>query len=126
MSVAGVLSGQFGQAGDGVAMDIDQASGLPDAAAFGEVVEDGTRFLVGEVGVEQRRPLALGEAVFAGLAVEQADLVVLAVAAADRKVRGVTVAGEGTIGILAAEACEVVHGVAAPVKRERVRIRGCE
>ena len=83
MSVAGVLPGQFRQADDRITVDVDEASGLPDAAAFGEVVEDGTRFLVGEVGVEQRRPLALGEAGPAGVAVELSELLVLAESATD-------------------------------------------
>ena len=104
-------------------MDVDQASGLPDAAAFGEVLEDGASLLLGEVGVEQGRTLALGEAVFAGLAVEQSDVMVLAVAAADGEVCGVASAEGGAMGILAAEAREVVHGWKAPGGPGRVGIR---
>jgi hypothetical protein len=70
VSVAGVSSGDLRQAGDGVAVDVDQASGLSDAAALGEVLEHGAGLLVGQVGMEQGRALALGEAIFAGVAIE--------------------------------------------------------
>lgn len=126
MSVAGVLAGHLRQAGDGVAVDVDQAPGLSDAAALGEVLEDGAGLLLGQVGLEQGRALALGEAVFAGLAVEQADVVVLAVAAADGEVCGVAPAVEGAIGILATEAREVVHGMEAPGRPGRDGFRGWE
>ena len=52
MSVVGVLSGQSRQADDRIAVDLDQASGLSDAAALGEVLEDGASLLVGQMGVE--------------------------------------------------------------------------
>jgi hypothetical protein len=123
MSVAGMLPGPLGQADDRIGVDVDQAAGLPDAAAFAEVVEDRAGLLLGEMAMEQRRALALGEAVFAGLAVEQPDVVALAVAGADREVAGVAAAEEGAIGILAAEAREVVHGTAAPRRGRRDEIR---
>jgi hypothetical protein len=47
-----MLPGQLRQADDRIGVDVDQASGLPDAAALGEVLEDGARLRVGEVGVE--------------------------------------------------------------------------
>ena len=83
MSVVGMLSGPARQPDDGVAMDTDQAFRLSDAAAFAEVVEHGVRRVLGQVGVEQGRALAFGEAALAGLAVEQPDVVLLAVAGAD-------------------------------------------
>jgi hypothetical protein len=107
-------------------MDVDQAPGLPDAAAFAEVVEDRAGLLFGQMAVEQRRALALGEAVLAGLAIEQPDVVVLAVAGADGEVAGVAPAEEGAIGILAAEAREVVHGAGAPRRPGRDEIRDGE
>ena len=54
--------------------------------------------------MEQRCALALGEAALAGVAVEQADVVVLAVARADGEVACVASAVEWAIGLLAAEA----------------------
>jgi hypothetical protein len=64
------LSDPFRQADDGIAVDVDQASGLADAAAFGAVL----------------------------------DVIVLAVAGADREIAGVAAAVEGAIGLLGAEA----------------------
>lgn len=104
-----MLSGHAGQPPDGVGIDADQASGGADAAALVEVLEHGEGLSFGEVAVEQGRALALGEAVLAGLAVEQPDVVPLAVAGADREIAGVTAAVEGALGVLTAEAREVVH-----------------
>jgi hypothetical protein len=123
MSVAGVLSGLFRQADDRIGVDIDQASGLSHAAALGEVLEHGAGLLLGEVSLEQGCALAFGEAVFAGPAVEQADLVLLAEAAADGEVSGVASAVEGAIGFLATEARKIVHGVETPRWRGRNGIR---
>jgi hypothetical protein len=110
MSVVGVLSGPAGQAGDGVAVDADEATGLPGAVALGEVVQHRAGLALGEVRAEQRSALALGEAIPAGLAVEEANVVVLAEVAADGEVAGVAVPVECAVGVLAAEASEVVHG----------------
>jgi hypothetical protein len=89
VEIVGVRSGHLGQSLDGLAMDPDQACGRPDAAAFDQVGQDVVGRLGRQVGVEQRRALAFGEAVLAGVAVEQADVALLAVAGADREVSGV-------------------------------------
>jgi hypothetical protein len=52
MSVVGMVAGGFGQSDDGVAMDPDEAFGLTDAVALGEVMEDGAGLLVGESAIE--------------------------------------------------------------------------
>jgi len=83
------LSDDAGQSSDGVGIDADQAPGGSDAAALVEVLEHGEGLLLGEMAVEQGRALALGEAVFAGLAVEQPDVVLLTVAGADGEVAGI-------------------------------------
>jgi hypothetical protein len=90
-------------------MDADEASGLADAIALGQVLQDrdGRRF--GELTAVKRRALALGEAGPAGVAVEQAELLMLAIAAADGEVASVALAIEGTARVLAAEASESVH-----------------
>jgi hypothetical protein len=88
VGVVGVSSGHRRQANDRIAVDVDQASGLSDAAALAKVLEHGAGLLLGQVGVEQGRALAFGEARFAGVAVEQPDVVVLAVAGVDREVSG--------------------------------------
>ena len=117
MSVVGMNSGGACQADNGVAMDADEAPGVADAVALGQVVEDRDGLLFGEVAAIQRRALTLGEAGPAGVAVELAELLVLAVVAADREVAGVTSAVERTAGILAAETCEVVHEANWPTAR---------
>jgi hypothetical protein len=109
MSVVGMLSDNTGQASDRVGIDTDQASGGADTAALVEVQEHGEGLFFGEVAVEQDRALTFGEAVLAGLAVEQSDVVLLAVAGADREVPGVTLTVEGAFGVLTADAREVVH-----------------
>src|SRR5512142_2091334 len=89
MSVVGVTSGGTGQSDDGVAMDTDEPLGLSDAVAPGQMVEHGVRLAFGGPTIEQGCALALGEAGLARVAVEQTDVVLLAVAFADREVSGV-------------------------------------
>jgi hypothetical protein len=105
-----MLTGDAGQSTDGVGIDADQASGGADATALVEVPEHVECLFFGEMAVEQGRSLALGESILACLAVEQPDVVLLAVAGAGREVTGVPRAVEGAVGILATEAREVVHG----------------
>ena len=101
--------GSAGQSYDGVAMDADEAPGLADAIALGQVLEDRDGGRLGEVAAIQRRALALREAGPASVAVELAELLLLAIAAADREVAGAPPAIEGAVGVLAAEAREVVQ-----------------
>lgn len=96
-----------GQADDGVAVDADEPLGLSDAAAVVEVGEDGTGLLVGEPAIKKGRALAFGEA---GLAIEQTDMFLLAVAVADREVAGTAWAVQRAVGVMRAEASEIVHG----------------
>jgi hypothetical protein len=124
MSVVGMLSGGAGQPHDGVAVDADEASGLSDAVALGQVLEDRDGGFLREVTAIQRRALALGEAGAAGVAVELAELLVLAESTANREVAGVTFAVERAIRILAAEAREVVHGSGWHGVPGREEIRG--
>jgi hypothetical protein len=109
VELAGVAAGAVGQAADGVLADADQACGLADAAAVGEMAEDAEQFVLGQAGVEERGALAFGEAGLAGLAVQQAAGIA-AVAHADGEVAGVAAAVVRAIGVLAAEAAEVIHG----------------
>ena len=113
MGGLGVLAGQQGQPGDGVLVDPDQPGGLADAAALGEVLQDRQDLVVRELGVEQRRPLELGEPGLAGVAVEQA-VVGLAEVVADREVAGAAPAVVGAVGVLAAEAARSSVGMSRP------------
>ncbi len=126
MSVAGMLSDPPGQADDRIAVDSDQAFGLSDAAALGEMLEHGAGFRFGQVRVEKRRARAFGEAVLADVAVEQPDGLGFAGARADREGPRVALAEAGAIGFLAAEASEVVHGWKTPSGPGRVGVRELE
>ncbi len=110
MSVVGVLPGGAGQSHDGVAMDADEAAGLADTVAFRQVFQDRDGGLFGQMTAIQRRALALGEAGAAGVAVELPELLVLADSAAGREITGVALTVERAVGVLAADAREVVHG----------------
>ncbi len=119
-----MLSDDAGQASDGVGIDADQASGAADATALVEMLEHGEGLFFGEMAVEQGRSLAFGEAVLAGLAVEQSDVVLLAVAGADREITGITGAVQSALRVLAAEAREVVHAGDRSEQRRSDEVRG--
>ena len=93
----------------GVLVHLDQASGGPRPAALTEVLEDGQGLLVGQSGVLQDGPLALGEGPLAGAAVDQADAAAFATVAAEVEVFTAPDADLGAIGILAAEAFDGNH-----------------
>jgi hypothetical protein len=119
-----MIPGGAGQPDDGVAMDADEAAGLADAVAFGEVMEHGGGLRGGHAAVEQRGALALGEAGLAGVAVEQSDLLVLAVAITDGEVSGPASPVGGTVGILATEAREIIHSDVASRPAGWVDVQG--
>src|SRR5262249_43643805 len=84
--------------------------GLADAAPLGEVLQDRFGLAGWEPGVEQRRPLALGEPALTGAAAGHAAGLVGAVATGHRQVSRAPLAVVGAVGIQAAEPREVVHG----------------
>jgi hypothetical protein len=124
MSGVGMLSDDAGQASDGVGIDADQTPGAADTTALVEVLEDSEGPFFGEVAVEQGRALAFGEAVLARLAVEQSDVVLLAVAGAGREITGVTDAVQGAFRVLTAETREVVHAGDRSEPRRFDEVRG--
>jgi hypothetical protein len=103
-------TGFAGIASHRVAVDPDQPFGLADAAAFGDMFEDGDGLLFGEVRVEERSALAFGETIAAGAASEESDRVIFAVAAADGEIFATPNAMIGAWAIQAAELSEVIHG----------------
>jgi hypothetical protein len=104
-----MLAGQEGQPRHGVLVDPDQSGGLADAAALGEVLKDGQHLVARQLGVEERRALELGEAALAGPAVEQ-PVSGLSEVVDDEQVAVAPAAVEVAVGVLAAEAGEVVRG----------------
>jgi len=106
----GVLSGEQGQPRHSVTMDPGQSRGLTDSQPFTEMFQDLQDLRVGELAVEERRPLELGEPGATNVAVEE-SMIVLAVGSADREVAGIALTVTLAIGILAAERSEVVGAV---------------
>jgi hypothetical protein len=104
-----VLTGEEGKPRDRVLVDPDQPCGLADATALGQVLQDCEDLVVGQFGVEQRRALELGEAGLAGPAVEQ-PVSCLAEVVDDQEVVPAPLAVGVAVGVLAAEAAEVVRG----------------
>jgi hypothetical protein len=121
-----VLAGGAAVTADGVGMDVDQSGRLADAAALGDMVEDREDGRLGQVGAIQRGPLAFGEAGAAGAAVEQPILAVLTEAAGDGEISRAAASEVKAVGILTAEAKEIIHGamcwieVKAPKGLERL------
>jgi hypothetical protein len=104
-----MLTGQEGQARDGILVDPHQPSSLADATAFGQMLQDGQDLVVRELGVEQRGALELGEPGLADFAVEQ-PMASFAEVIDDEDVPLAPSAVPVAVGILAAEASEVVCG----------------
>jgi hypothetical protein len=109
----GVFTGPQGVADDGIFSDLDETAGRAYAAAFAEVFQDAEYFVVRQAGIKERGAFAFGEAVLAGAADEQTSLFLGAVAEADAEVVEAALAIVGAVGVLAAEAAEVVHRKAA-------------
>jgi hypothetical protein len=108
VELGGVLAGQQAVADDGVGTDPGEAAGLADAAALGDVLEDGHDLVLREAGVIQGGAFALGEAGLAGAAAEQATPVG-AVAHGHGQVAVAALAVVGTVLVEATELAEVVH-----------------
>jgi hypothetical protein len=92
---------------------------LADAAAFSNVIEDRDDFVLRKACIEERSAFAFGEAVFTGLAAEQAAALG-AVAHADGEVTVVACAIVRTFLVLATEGTEVVHNLATEKTMKRV------
>jgi len=104
VEVAGLLAGQPAVAADGAAIHPAKPAGLTDAAPLGDVLQDRPGPLGWEPGVEQGRPLPLGEANLAGPAAEHASELVGAIATGHGQVSGPALAMLGALRIQAAEA----------------------
>ena len=122
VEVASLLAGQTTQAADSAAIHPAEPAGLADTAAFGDVLQDRLDPLGRQPGVEQGRPLPLGEASLAGPAAEHASLPIGAVATGHRQISGPAIAVLGALRIQTAEAREVVHGVGSPRRSSRLRV----
>jgi len=104
-----MLAGDPAVAGDRVGSDVAEPTGLPHAAALGDVLQHRHDLLRRETGVEQGRPLAFGEAGLAGAAAEHPPRLPRPIAMGHRQISGPTLAVVGALRIQAAEAREIIH-----------------
>ena len=96
-----------------MAMDVDQATGGTHPAALGNVFKGLDGQVLTQLHAEERRPLALGKARFAGATVEHPQVVVFAVVEGDGQIFQAAFAIIGALGILATEFGQVFHGEAS-------------
>jgi hypothetical protein len=122
VDLLGVAAGLEGQADDRVLVHPGQPAGLADADAFLDVSQDGDGFIFGQAAVEQGGALALTEAVLAATTGQTAPPLGGAVAEGDAEVALTAPAVVRALGVLAAEALEVVHGVSHRKKEQVVAI----
>ena len=115
MEVLGLLASEQTVANDRVFIDADQAGGLTDAAAFGQVMQDGKDLMFGQASIEQRGAFAFGEAVLAGAAVEQTSLL-WSIVSAYSQVAVAAFAEVRAVRVEATENAKVVHGGSVPSK----------
>jgi len=121
----GVVARLADGAGHRVAVDSHEPLGLADAAAVGDVFQDGRGLLLGQMRAEQRGALAFGGPIATGSTSEEADRGGLAVVTADGEVFPTAEAVIGALGIQAAEPREVVHGP-PPTTYHAVIANGCD
>jgi hypothetical protein len=119
VEVVRVIARDPAQAADGAAIDLAKPTGLSDAAPLGDVFQDRFDLLWWQSGVEKRGPFALRESSLASSAAEHASSLLWAIATGHREISGSALAVFRALGIQAAEAGEVVHGAAPPVRSFR-------
>lgn len=104
-----MVAGQAAVADDRVGGDPDLPGGGADAAAVGEVLEQGDRLVLGQLRAEPGSPRPLGGPGLAGPAVvQESDVLVLAVAATERQIAQPAFAVVGALLVLATEAGQVL------------------
>ena len=103
-----MVPSQPDEVGDGVLAHADKSAGLADAAALGDMGEEGENFVLCQVGVVTGEAFSLGKPGLAGLAIEHAALLGTVVSA-HSEVAVAAFAVVQTIRIQAEEECEVIH-----------------
>jgi hypothetical protein len=103
MELVGMGSGEPSITHHRIAVDLDQAFGLANAATLVQVREDRVGFLGTQMRSIHRRALTLGKPEFARAALEKSISFVPAVEAMDAKIAQASLAVFGAGGILAAE-----------------------
>ena len=112
-----MAAGDPAVAADRATVHLAEPAGLADAAPLGDVFHDRFGPPGRQPGVEQGRPLPLGEPRFAGAAVEHPTLLVRAVTSANRQVVDPASAMIVTLRIQATKAGKVLrHGDASSLR----------
>jgi hypothetical protein len=125
VQVAGVFTGPSAQAADRATVHFAEPSGLAHATSFGDMLQNSLDLLGGEMGAEEDRALAFGEADPASATPEHAPGLVRAVTAGDREISRASFAVVGAVRIEATELRKVVHDVASqehPQEGKRVGV----
>jgi len=94
VGVPGVLSGEQGQPGDGVAMDATQPCRLAGADPFVQVLQDRDDLLMGELGLVERSPLIFREPSLTGFAAQEANIAVFSHEVVDGEIAAIADAVE--------------------------------
>ncbi len=108
MQLFGVFAGPYAVADDGVLAHADQAAGLADTDALGDMLQDSHGLIFRQAAVKQRRALALGKARLARAAVQQSALLPT-VMSADGQIPVTAFAVVRTRFVLAAELAKIIH-----------------
>lgn len=81
-----MLASESAVAGDRPSVHLAKSPGLANAASLGDMLQDRLDLGRREPGIEEWRPLAFGEAAFAGAAAKHASGLLGAIAGGDREV----------------------------------------
>jgi hypothetical protein len=109
VELLGVRARQADVACHRVLVHLDQATGGPGAATLADVFEQRDGLVLGQPGVFQGGPFALGKGPLAGAAVDHADPLACAGPTAEIKVALVALARVRASRILAAEVFDGLH-----------------
>jgi len=102
-------TGQDHVPGHRILVHADHPAGCPCPAALTDVVQDVEDRLVGQAGLLQDGPLALGEVSLAGAAVDHADAFAFAAPTPEDEISLAPGEPIGTFGVLATELVDGIH-----------------
>jgi hypothetical protein len=105
-----MLTGYQDVAIGGIFGNAYEPSGLTNAAAFPDVIQDGQYRFLGQLGIIEGCALAFGDSRLAGRAVDLADGLFPTDPSADGEISLASLAVQGALGILTAQLIQRFHG----------------
>src|SRR5512135_169251 len=96
--------------GDRILVHTHQAAGTPRSAPLADMVQHVPGLRVGQAGLLQDGPFALGEVGLAGAAIDHANPLALAAPASEDEVSLTPLASIGAVGILTTKVLDVLPG----------------